>query len=403
MTANAIRRLEDELGRAAGATVELERPADPAHGDYAITVALRLAKERKQPPRVIAEELAAAAEALPSVDGAEVAGPGFVNLRLGTAWYGEALGEILAAGERYGAGSAASPEHVQVEMVSANPTGPITVAAARNGAYGDAVARLLDFAGHRVEREYYYNDAGAQMDRFRASVDAIRRGEEPPEDGYQGAYVADLAREDGDPVPRMLERIEASLDRFRIHFDGWARQSELQQRLDEYLPRLDTFERDGALWARSSAYGDEDDRVLVRSGGGGPTYRAADVVYLEDKLGRGFDRAMYVLGADHPGTRNWYAAIARMLGHDPERVEVLLYQLVHLTRGGEAAKMSKRRGPHALPTYAIRVADDFHRFYHQHKVLGSETEAFRLALVRAVQLVVACSLDLVGVEAPDRM
>ena len=505
MTANAIRRLEDELGRAAGTTVELERPADPAHGDYATTVALRLAKERKLPPRAIAEELAAAADALPAVEGAEVAGPGFVNLRLSTAWYGEALGEILAAGEGYGGGSAATAEHVQVEMVSANPTGPITVAAARNGAYGDSVARLLDFAGHRVEREYYYNDAGAQMDRFRASVDAIRRGEEPPEDGYQGAYVADLAAVAGDPVPEMRQRIEDSLERFRIHFDGWARQSELEQRLGEYLPRLDTFERDGALWARSSAYGDDDDRVLIRSGGGGPTYRAADVVYLEDKLGRGFDRAIYVLGADHHGTRNWYAAIARMLGHDPERVEVLLYQLVHLTRGGEAAKMSKRRGdvvflddfvdevgvdaarwylvnrgpdqaieidvdlaaektqknpvyyvqyahariagilrnageaamsaeppadlapeerdlikrlaefpgvvaeaterrgPHALPTYAIRVADDFHRFYHQHKVLGSETEAFRLALVRAVQLVVARSLDLVGVEAPERM
>ena len=505
MTANAIRRLEDELGRAAGTTVELERPADPAHGDYATTVALRLAKERKLPPRAIAEELAAAADALPAVEGAEVAGPGFVNLRLSTAWYGEALGEILAAGEGYGGGSAATAEHVQVEMVSANPTGPITVAAARNGAYGDSVARLLDFAGHRVEREYYYNDAGAQMDRFRASVDAIRRGEEPPEDGYQGAYVADLAAVAGDPVPEMRQRIEDSLERFRIHFDGWARQSELEQRLGEYLPRLDTFERDGALWARSSAYGDDDDRVLIRSGGGGPTYRAADVVYLEDKLGRGFDRAIYVLGADHHGTRNWYAAIARMLGHDPERVEVLLYQLVHLTRGGEAAKMSKRRGdvvflddfvdevgvdaarwylvnrgpdqaieidvdlaaektqknpvyyvqyahariagilrnageaamsaeppadlapeerdlikrlaefpgvvaeaterrgPHALPTYAIRVADDFHRFYHQHKVLGSETEAFRLALVRAVQLVVARSLGLVGVEAPERM
>jgi arginyl-tRNA synthetase len=295
------------------------------------------------------------------------------------------------------------------------------------------------------------------------------------------------------------------MERFRIHFDGWAKQSELERRLGEYLPKLDTFERDGALWARSSAYGDEDDRVLVRSEGGTPTYRAADVVYLEDKLGRGFDRAIYVLGADHHGTRNWYAAIARMLGHDPERVEVLLYQLVHLTRGGEAARMSKRRGdvvfldelidevgvdaarwylvnrgpdqtieidvelaaektqknpvyyvqyahariagilrnaggaavspeppaaladeerdlvkrmaefpavvaeatrrrgPHALPNYAIRVADDFHRFYHEHKVLGSETEAFRLALVRAAQLVVARSLDLVGVEAPERM
>ena len=506
MSANAIRRLEEALSDAAGVDVELERPSDPTHGDYATTVALRLAKERKQPPRAIAEELAAAASGLADVEGAEVAGPGFVNLRLGTAWYGTALGEILEQGERYGAGSAATPEHVQVEMVSANPTGPITVAAARNGAYGDSVARMLDFAGHRVEREYYYNDAGAQMERFRASVDAIRRGDEPPEDGYRGAYVVQLAAEDGDPVPRMLGRIEASMERFRIHFDGWARQSELEQRLAEYLPRLDTFERDGAVWARSSAYGDEDDRVLVRSGGGGPTYRGADVVYLEAKLGRGYDRAIYVLGADHHGTRNWYAAIARMLGHDPERVEVLLYQLVHLTRGGEeAAKMSKRRGdvvflddfldevgvdaarwylvnrghdqsieidvdlaaertqknpvyyvqyahariagilrnaagaaeaadppaalaaeerelikrlaefpavvaeaterrgPHALPNYAIRVADDFHRFYHEHKVLGSETQAFRLALVRAVQLVVARSLDLVGVEAPERM
>jgi arginyl-tRNA synthetase len=505
MTANAIRRLEEALSSAAGTAVELERPSDPTHGDYATTVALRLAKERKQPPRAIAEELAAAASGLADVEGAEVAGPGFVNLRLGTAWYGDALREILERGADYGGGSAATREHVQVEMVSANPTGPITVASARNGAYGDSVARLLAFAGHDVEREYYYNDAGAQMDRFRASVDALRRGEEPPADGYHGDYVADLAAEEGDPVPRMLERIEASMERFRIHFDGWAKQSELERRLGEYLPKLDTFERDGALWARSSAYGDEDDRVLVRSEGGTPTYRAADVVYLEDKLGRGFDRAIYVLGADHHGTRNWYAAIARMLGHDPERVEVLLYQLVHLTRGGEAARMSKRRGdvvfldelidevgvdaarwylvnrgpdqtieidvelaaektqknpvyyvqyahariagilrnaggaavspeppaaladeerdlvkrlaefpavvaaatrrrgPHALPNYAIRVADDFHRFYHEHKVLGSETEAFRLALVRAAQLVVARSLDLVGVEAPERM
>jgi arginyl-tRNA synthetase len=505
LPAEAVTRLEEELARAAGVPVELERPSDPSHGGYATTVALRLAQERKQAPREIAEELAGAAAALPAVERAEVAGPGFLNLWLGTAWYGAALAEILERGDRYGAGSAARREHVQVEMVSANPTGPITVAAARNGAYGDSVARLLEFAGHDVDREYYYNDAGAQMERFRESVAAIRRGEEPPEDGYRGAYMHELAAVDGDPVPEMLHRIEATLERFRIHFDGWARQSELEQRLPEYLPRLDTFERDGAVWARSSAYGDDDDRVLIRSDGGGPTYRAADVVYLEDKLGRGYDRAIYVLGADHHGTRNWYAAIARMLGHDPERVEVLLYQLVHLTRGGEAAKMSKRRGdvvflddfmdevgvdaarwylvnrgpdqaieidvdlaaeksqknpvyyvqyahariagilrnagdarvsaeppaelapeerdlvkrlaefptvvaeaterrgPHALPNYAIRVADDFHRFYHEHKVLGSETEAFRLALVRATQLVVARSLDLVGVEAPERM
>jgi arginyl-tRNA synthetase len=506
LPAEAVTRLEEELGRAAGAPVELERPSDPAHGDYATTVALRLAKERSQAPRAIAEELAGAAAALPDVERAEVAGPGFLNIWLGARWYGEALGEILAVGDRYGAGSATTREHVQVEMVSANPTGPITVAAARNGAYGDSVARLLAFAGHDVEREYYYNDAGAQMDRFRASVEAIRRGEEPPEDGYRGDYMHELAAVDGDPVPEMLHRIEASLERFRIHFDGWARQSELEQRLHEYLPRLDTFERDGAVWARSSAYGDDDDRVIVRSGGGGPTYRAADVVYLEDKLGRGFDRAIYVLGADHHGTRNWYAAIARMLRHDPERVEVLLYQLVSLVRGGEAAKMSKRRGdvvfldefvdevgvdaarwylvsrgpdqaieidvdlaaektqknpvyyvqyahariagilrnagdaavspdparelaaeerdlvkrlaefpglvadaterrgPHALPTYAIRVADDFHRFYHEHRVIeDGAADPFRLALVRATQLVVARSLDLIGVEAPERM
>ena len=415
------------------------------------------------------------------------------------------LAEILAAGAEYGGGSAQARERVQVEMVSANPTGPITVASARNGAYGDSVARLLAFAGHEVEREYYYNDAGAQMERFRASVEARRRGEEPPEDGYQGDYVAELAKLPEDPVPAMLGRIEATMERFRIHFDSWAKQSELERRLPEFLPRLDTFERDGAVWARSSAHGDEDDRVLIRSEGGAPTYRAADVVYLADKLDRGLDRAIYVLGADHHGTRNWYAAVARMLGYDPERVEVLLYQLVHLTRHGEAAKMSKRRGdvvfldelldevgvdaarwylvsrgpdqtieidvdlaaeksqsnpvyyvqyahariagilrnaeggvpsaavpaelaaeerelvkrlaefpavvaeaterrgPHAIPNYAIRVADDFHRFYHHHKVLGSEEESFRLGLVTGNESVIARALDLIGVEAPDTM
>jgi arginyl-tRNA synthetase len=398
-------------------------------------------------------------------------------------------------------------ERVQVEMVSANPTGPILVSAARNGAYGDSIARIFAHAGHLVEREYYYNDAGAQMEKFRASVEAVRRGEEPPEDGYRGAYIAELAAEESDPTPRMLEQIEASLERFRIHFDSWALQSELEQRLPELMPRLDTYEKDGAVWAKSSAYGDEDDRVIVRSPeqGGTPTYRAGDIVYLVDKLERGFDRAIYVLGADHHGTRQWYAAIARMIGYDPERVEVLLYQLVHLTAGGEQKKISKRRGdvvflddfvdevgvdaarwylvnrgpdqaididvdlagektqknpvyyvqyahariagilrnagdaeiggpvpakladeerelikrlaefpgvveeaverrgPHGLPTYAIRVADDFHRFYHEHRVLESEAEAFRLGLVRATQIVIALSLDLIGVEAPERM
>ena len=344
---DAVSRLAERLSELVGAPVELERPSDPAHGDYATNVALRLAPTRKQPPRELAEEIAGAAAGLDDVERAEVAGPGFVNLWLAPSWYGEALGELLEAGAGYGAGWAAERrQRVQVEMVSANPTGPLTVAHARNGAVGDCVARLLAFAGHEVEREYYYNDAGRQMELFRESVEAIRRGEAPPENGYQGEYVIELAAAEGDSVPKMLAQIEATLERFRIHFDSWALQSELEGRLGEFLPRLDTYERDGAVWARSSAYGDDDDRVLIRSPekGGTPTYRAADVVYLADKLERGFDRAIYVLGADHHGTRNWYAAIARMLGYDEERIEVLLYQLVHLTRGGELARMSKRRG-----------------------------------------------------------
>jgi arginyl-tRNA synthetase len=507
LPANAVETLADQLSAIAGAAVELERPKDPTHGDYATSAALRLAGVERRPPREVAGRLAVAAAELPEVERAEVAGPGFVNLWLARDWYDSVLEEILREGARYGAGDAEPPLRIQIEMVSANPTGPITVASARNGAYGDSVGRLLEFAGHDVEREYYYNDAGAQMDLFRASVEARRRGEEPPADGYQGEYVAELAGLGGDPVAHMLERIEATLERFRIHFDSWARQSELQQRLPELLPHLDTYEKDGALWARSSAYGDDDDRVLLRSPekGGEPTYRAADVVYLHEKLERGIDRAIYVLGADHHGTRNWYAAIARMLGYDPQRIEVLLYQLVHLSRAGEAAKMSKRRGdvvfldefvdevgvdaarwylvsrghdqtieidvdlaaeksqknpvyyvqyaharvagvlrnaggatiggqppaelareerdllkrladvpalaaeatlrraPHAIPYYAIQLADDFHRFYHQHRVLGSEAEGFRLGLCRATQTVIARCLDLVGVEAPERM
>ena len=506
--ANALARLAAELSAAAGAPIELERPSDPEHGDYATNAAMQLAPQRRRAPRELAEELSAAARGLAVVERAEVAGPGFVNLWLADSWFGAALAEILEAGREYGGGFAEPVERIQVEMVSANPTGPLTVASGRNGAYGDSVARLLEFAGEAVQREYYYNDSGAQLERFRASVEARRRGEEPPEDGYQGAYIDQLAGEDGDPVPRMLEQIEDTLDRFRIHFDSWVLQSELEGRLEEVLPKLDPYEKDGALWARSSQYGDDDDRVLIRSPeqGGRPTYRAVDVVYLQDKLERGFDRAIYVLGADHHGTRNWYAAVARMLGYDPSRVEVLLYQLVHLTRGGEQKKMSKRRGdvvfldelideigvdaarwylvnrgpdqtieidvdlaaertqknpvyyvqyahariagilrnasqdraaaavlgpalqseerdlvkrlvefpglaseaterrgPQAIPVYAIRVADDFHRFYHEQRVLGSGAEAFRLGLCRATQCVLARCLDLVGVEAPDRM
>jgi arginyl-tRNA synthetase len=506
LPADPVSTLAAALAAAAGAELELERPGEAEHGDYATNVALRLAGARRRPPREIAAEIAEAAVGLEPVDRAEVAGPGFVNLFLRDEWFVGALAEILEDADAYGAGSAGDTRHVQVEMVSANPTGPLHVAHGRNGAYGDAVARLFELAGHTVEREYYYNDSGGQMDRFRASVEAVRRGEEPPEDGYRGAYVEELAALKGDPVPLMLKEIETSLERFRIRFDSFRRQSELERRLPELLPRLDTYEKDGALWARSSAHGDDEDRVLLRSGDRSPTYRAADVAYLVDKLERGFSRAIYVLGADHHGTRNWYAAVARMLGYDPERVEVLLYQMVNLTKGGEQTRLSRRRGdivflddfmdeigvdaarwylvnrgpdqtieldvdlaaersqknpvyyvqyahariagilrnapdnasntvllagplaaeerelvkrlaelpavaadalakrgPQGVPAYAIRVADDFHRFYHEHRVLESEQEGFRLALCRATRTVIARCLDLVGVEAPDRM
>jgi arginyl-tRNA synthetase len=501
---SAVERLAARIGEVAGSTVELERPKDPAHGDFATNVALRSAKAIGRSPRALAQELADKVVELDEIASAEVAGPGFLNLRVGDAFYLEALREIDGS---YGGGSADPKQRVQVEMVSANPTGPIVVSAGRNGAYGDCVARLLEFAGNEVEREYYYNDAGTQMERFRASVDAARRGEPVPEDGYHGDYIGDLAASDADPVATMLSSIEATMERFRVHFDTWALQSELEKRLDDLLPRLDTYEKDGALWARSSQYGDEQDWVLVRSSdkGGTPTYRAADVAYLVDKLDRGFDRAIYVLGADHHATARWYAAIARMLGYDESRVEVLLYQFVHLTRGGETAKASKRagnvvlldelmdevgidaarwylvnrgpdqaieidldlaseksqknpvyyvqyahariaaimrnagdatvggsppgplapeekelikrltdwpvtvreatirRGPQLVPAYAIRLADEFHRFYTACRVLGDPAESFRLELCRATQQVIARTLDLLGVDAPDRM
>jgi arginyl-tRNA synthetase len=508
-----VARLADALSDIAGVPVALERPGEPEHGDYATNVALKLAGLQKRPPREIAEEIAAQAVESGLAERAEAAGPGFVNVWVSDAWLGEGVREIVEAGTGFGAASAAEIERIQVEMVSANPTGPISVASARNGAYGDSVARLLAFAGHDVEREYYYNDGGAQMAQFYASIEALRRGEEPPEDGYRGEYMERLARVDGDPVPAMLRQIEESLERFRIHFDTWTRETEVEAEIPEAIALLDTFEEDGAVWARTSVHGDDKDRVLVRSGGE-PTYYAKDAAYMRRKFAGGFDRLVYVLGADHHGYVARLQALAEMLGHPRESLEVLVYQLVHLVESGEAKKMSKRRGdvvlldeliegigvdaarwylvsrghdqtididvdlaaersqknpvyyvqyahariagilrnaatvsgeasdagpdpvfpkgtslaveerelvkrllefpavvaqaterraPHAIPIYAIRVADDFHRFYHEHRVLESEQQDFRLGLCAATQAVIARSLDLVGVEAPERM
>jgi arginyl-tRNA synthetase len=498
----AVARLAARLSELVDAPVELERPQDPSHGDYATNVALQSAPKHRRAPREFAEELAERAASLDEIERAEVAGPGFVNLWVTSAWLGEALAEI---GSGYGGDSAEGPQRIQVELVSANPAGPLTVGSARNGAYGDSVARLLTHAGHDVEREYYFNDAGRQLDLFRASVEARRRGEEPPEDGYQGEYINELAKLEGDPVEHMLEEIKQEVADFRIPIDTWRRQVDIERKIPEVLPRLDTYEADGTLWARTSAHGDDKDRPLVRSEDGSYLYFAADVAYVEDKLERGFDRAIYVLGADHHGYVPRLKAAAAMLGYDPDRIEVLIYQLVHIVEGGRTKKISKRRGdvvflhelvekigidaarwylvsrghdqpididvdlaaertqknpvyyvqyahariagilrnagdaaigsdpppelereerdlikrltdfpviaaeaaerraPHAIPIYAIRVADDFHRFYHEHRVVDSETQAFRLELCRATQDVIARCLDLVGVEAPERM
>ncbi len=500
--ANAVARLSEEITKLAGATAELERPSDPAHGDYATNVALRTAPARKKAPRELAAELVDSVVALGKVERAEVAGPGFLNLWLAREWFAEALAEIDA---EYGGGFAVPHARIQVELVSANPVAPLTVGSARNGAYGDSVARLLRFAGDQVEEEYYFNDAGRQIDLFRSSVEARRRGEEPPEEGYVGQYVNEIAQRDGDPVEAMLEEIRREVEEFRIPVDTWRRQADLEREIPEILSKLDTYEADGTLWARTSAYGDDKDRPLVRSSDGSYLYFAADVAYVRDKLERGFDRAIYVLGADHHGYVARLKAAAAMLGYDPERIEALIYQLVHVVEGGQTKKISKRRGdvvfltelvdrigvdaarwylvsrghdqtididvdlaaertqknpvyyvqyahariagilrnanespdasalpevlateerdlitrlaefplvaveaterraPHAIPIYAIRVADDFHRFYHDHRVVGSEAEEFRLALCRATQHVIARCLDLIGVEAPERM
>jgi arginyl-tRNA synthetase len=242
--ASALARLAAAVGELAGHEVTLERPKDPTHGDYATNVALQSARATGRPPRAVAEELAGKVVFLAEVESAEVAGPGFLNLRVTDAFIGEVLGEIDRG---YGGGSAAKPERVQVEMVSANPTGPLTVASARNAAYGDSVARLLDFAGHQVEREYYWNDAGRQMDRFRDSVEAVRNGQEPPEDGYQGAYIVDLAQVPGDPVPAMFEQIVKTLVRFRVDFESFLREVELVQEIAEAIAKLDTYEAEGTL------------------------------------------------------------------------------------------------------------------------------------------------------------
>jgi len=349
----------------ASARASLEQPKQAGFGDYSTNAAMLLAPALGEPPRQIAEKLGARlTDRLGSaVEKVEVAGPGFLNVFLADPWYVAAAREIDSAGEAWGRAHPERSLRVNVEFVSANPTGPATAASARHAAYGDALARLLEFTGHRPSREYYFNDAGEQVRKLGASVKARARHEPVPEDGYQGEYVAELAAQipdaaDGDPLELgrqagalVMEGIRSTLHAYRVDFDTYFLENSLHEGdpspIDEALAELrergHLYESEGALWLRTTTFGDDKDRVLIKADGQ-PTYFAADVAYHDDKLKRGFEKLINVLGADHHGYVGRVKASIAALGGDPDAFEVPILQMVHIVEGGEKAKMSKRKG-----------------------------------------------------------
>jgi arginyl-tRNA synthetase len=517
-------------------SITLERPRRAEFGDYSTNAALVLAPALGAPPREVAGRLGDALQERlgASLDRFEVAGPGFLNLFLSDDWLVSALGDALDAGGLFGAGGAALPEHILVEFVSANPTGPMHVGHARNAAYGDALSRVLAFHGHEVGREFYVNDAGSQVRKLGESIRALARGEAVPEDGYQGAYVEQLVTvlgtESTDPVKLgrdavgvMVAEMQSSLAAFGVKgFDRWSYESSLHQGdpspVEHTLSLLEeqgrTYRRDGALWLHTTEFGDDKDRVLVRSNGE-HTYFASDIAYHQDKRERGFDRQIDVWGADHHGYVQRMKAAYEALGGDREHLELLIMQLVHLVRAGERAQMSKRAGefvtldellaeigvdaarwyllarshdttvdldldlareqsnenpvyyvqyahariasilakagpervtaaltavadskpgplhaaeralielllafpvevaeaaerraPHRIAAYALELAQGFTAFYRDCRVVGAEpesVESFRIALCVESRRLIARSLDLLGVSAPDEM
>lgn len=352
------------------ATVAVERPRQAGHGDYATTVALQVAKQARRPPREVAELLAARVGALAGVAAVEVAGPGFVNITLGGGAQGELARTVVAAGGDYGRGTVFTGERTNLEFVSANPTGPIHIGGVRWAAVGDSLGRVLAFAGAEVTREYYFNDHGVQLDRFARSLRASALGQPTPEDGYGGQYIEELASQIVGDRPGVLAlgdteqlevfrhdgtelefaAIKASLHDFGVDFDVYFHEDSLHASgaVDRALARLrglgNLYEADGATWLRSTSFGDDKDRVVVKSDGE-PAYISGDLAYYLDKRERGFDRAVIMLGADHHGYVGRLMAMCAAFGDVPgKNLEILIGQLVNLLRDGRPLRMSKRNG-----------------------------------------------------------
>ncbi|GAA4886224.1 MULTISPECIES: arginine--tRNA ligase [Saccharopolyspora] len=349
--------------------VTVERPRNPEHGDYATNVAMQVAKKAGVPPRELAGWLAEALTDNASIAEVDVAGPGFLNLRLAADAQGQIVRDVLGGADAYGQADLYRGLKVNLEFVSANPTGPMHLGGTRWAAVGDALGRVLAAQGAEVTREYYFNDAGAQIDRFVRSLLAAARGEPAPEDGYGGSYVADIAAAvlDAEPgalelpegerheafrrigVGLMFDEIKRSMHDFGTDFDVYFHEDSLHTSgaVTESVEQLKTsghvYFADGAWWLRSTEFGDDKDRVLIKSDGA-PAYIAGDVAYLRDKRHRGFDLCVYMLGADHHGYIARLKAAAAAFGDDPSVVEVLIGQLVNLVKDGKPVRMSKRAG-----------------------------------------------------------
>jgi arginyl-tRNA synthetase len=350
-------------------TVTIERPRNPEHGDYATNLALQVGKKAGLAPREFADALAEALTATEGIEAVEVAGPGFLNLRLAADAQGEQVRQVLSAGDDYGKGDALAGRNINLEFVSANPTGPIHLGGTRWAAVGDALGRVLSAQGAKVTREYYFNDAGAQIDRFVRSLIAAAKGEPPPEDGYAGGYISDVAAEVIRKEPSalslpdderhetfrrvgielMFSEIKQSLHEFGTDFDVYFHENSLHESgavegsVQQLKDSGNLYFADGAWWLRSTEYGDDKDRVVIKRDGN-PAYIAGDLAYFQDKRKRGFDLCIYMLGADHHGYIARLKAAAAAFGDDPAVVEVLIGQMVNLVSEGKPLRMSKRAG-----------------------------------------------------------